>query len=399
MENGTRRRRLVVGLGAITAGAVLAFLPLVRAEAVTSFSRVSGADRYGTAAALSAQSFSPGVAVVYVATGADFPDALAAAPVAAKGGGPVLLTQANVIPTATATELGRLKPLKIIVLGGTSSVSQGVMDGLKPYTTGTVTRIQGADRYATAAALSAATYAAGVNTVYVASGQTFPDALSGGPAAATSASGGGPLLLVQSGTIPTSTATELQRLGAQKVIVLGGSSSVSDGVVTALDPYSVDQVTRRFGTDRYLTSVAISSASFTSASKVYLATGSDFPDALAGGPVAGILHGPVLLTPKDCITPEVNAEITRLNPDSVYVLGGTSSVSDAVVSRTVCVATTTTSTSTTTRTPARQRGRLPARPVGATGRHERRHAHDMPDGGLHGRPLQPQSEVAPTSCA
>ena len=206
-----------------------------------------------------------------------------------------------------------------------------------------------------------------MNTVYVASGQTFPDALAGGPAAATSASGGGPLLLVQSGAIPTSTATELQRLGAQKVIVLGGSSSVSDGVITALDPYSVDQVTRRFGSDRYLTSVAISSASFTSASKVYLATGADFPDALAGGPVAGIFHGPVLLTPKDCITPEVNAEITRLNPDRLYRPRRHLLAVRAVVSRTVCVATTTTSTSTTAHAGTVNAAKRRAVTVGATG--------------------------------
>ena len=175
-----------------------------------------------------------------------------------------------------------------------------------------------------------------MNTVYVASGQGFADALSGGPAAFNSPSGGGPLLLVQKDVIPPSTVTELQRLGAQNVVVLGGASSVSDTVVTALDPFSVNTVVRRAGADRYLTSVEISKASFASATKVYLATGLTFPDALAGGPVAGIAKGPVLLTERGCITPEVNAEITRLNPDQLIVLGGTSSVAETVLTRSVC---------------------------------------------------------------
>ena len=254
----------------------------------------------------------------------------------------MLLTQASSLPSSTVTELQRLKPAKIIVLGGTSSVSASVQASLQQYTASNtqaaVTRIAGADRYATAAALSLATFTAPpVNTVYVASGQGFADALAGGPAAANAPSGGAPLLLVQAGSIPDVTKTELQRLGAQTVVVLGGASTVNESVITALDPYSVNPVVRRAGADRYLTSVAISSAAFpTSAPKVYLATGASFSDALAGGPAAGFVHGPVLLTQANCIPPAVNDEITRLNPTNLIILGGTSSVSDAVLARTVC---------------------------------------------------------------
>ena len=67
--------------------------------------RVSGADRYATAAALSAATFGANVPVAYVATGANFPDALAAGPAAAHAGGPVLLVATNEIPASTAKEL------------------------------------------------------------------------------------------------------------------------------------------------------------------------------------------------------------------------------------------------------------------------------------------------------
>jgi spore germination protein YaaH len=92
--------------------------------------RVAGANRYDTAAALSRSAFAPGVPVAYVATGASFPDALAGGPAAARNGGPVLLTDPLALPSATATELARLKPAKIVVLGGTASVSASVAAAL-----------------------------------------------------------------------------------------------------------------------------------------------------------------------------------------------------------------------------------------------------------------------------
>lgn len=345
MAEVTDRRRRAAWLLAIAVSSIVAGFPLMHsADAAPTASRIAGADRYATAAAVSAQSFSPGVPAVYLATGETFPDALAGTPVAAKAGGPVLLTQRDTLPASTAAELDRLNPTQIIVLGGTTAVSQAVQDQLAPYATGTVTRIQGANRYATAAAISAATFSPAVSKVYVATGGNFPDALAGGPAAANAAGGGGPILLVGSDTIPPETATELQRLAAQSVIILGGTTAVSDTVKNALENYSVDPVARRAGENRYLTSVAVSNTTFSTAPKVYLATGANFPDALAGGSPAGIAHGPVLLSGSDCIPPEVDAEITRLNPESLIVLGGEAVLSNAVMNRTVCVPPSTTTT-------------------------------------------------------
>ena len=89
----------------------------------TAVSRIAGTDRYGTAAAISRSSFAPGVAVAYVATGESFPDALAGAAAAAHDGGPVLLTARDVIPPATLDELTRLRPARIVVLGGPGVIS------------------------------------------------------------------------------------------------------------------------------------------------------------------------------------------------------------------------------------------------------------------------------------
>ncbi|MBT8208511.1 MAG: cell wall-binding repeat-containing protein, partial [Acidimicrobiia bacterium] len=107
-------------------------------------SRAAGSDRYDTAATISREAFAPGVAVAYVATGENFPDALAAGAAGATLGGPVLLTNATTVPSATQTELDRLNPARIVVLGGTSIISKNAADTLGKYSP-IVERIAGLD--------------------------------------------------------------------------------------------------------------------------------------------------------------------------------------------------------------------------------------------------------------
>ena len=199
-----------------------------------SVARQAGANRYATAAAISAGAFSPGVSVAYVALGTNFPDALAAAAAAGHLDGPLLLVTTGTIPTETAAELTRLRPGRIVVVGGPTVVSDGVLDALRPYTAGSVVRQAGANRYATAAAISAGAFSPGVSVAYVALGTNFPDALA---AAAAAGHLDGPLLLVTTGTIPTETAAELTRLRPGRIVVVGGPAVVSDGVLDALRPY------------------------------------------------------------------------------------------------------------------------------------------------------------------
>ncbi|HET9436051.1 MAG TPA: glycosyl hydrolase family 18 protein [Candidatus Limnocylindrales bacterium] len=88
--------------------------------------RLGGADRYATAAAVSRATYAPGVPVVYLASGTGFADALAGAPAAGMQNGPVLLVTATSIPSVVATELARLKPARIVVLGGTGAITDAV---------------------------------------------------------------------------------------------------------------------------------------------------------------------------------------------------------------------------------------------------------------------------------
>jgi len=282
--------------------------------------RLSGSDRFASSAMMSAESFAPGRPVVYIANGLNFPDALSGASVAAKNGAPVLLVSPTGIPAVIQTELSRLRPAKIVVLGGPLSVGDAVERQLGTFTTGPVSRLFGADRYATSAAVSAANFTPGLAVAYVSSGLNFPDALSGAPVAAKNHA---PVLLVPPGAVPAAIQAELTRLRPGRIVILGGTNSVSAAVQTRLASLTPGTVTRLSGNDRFSTSAAISAASSSPGLPVvYLSSGLTFPDALSGTPVASKNGAPILLVDPHGIPAPIRAELSRLHPDRIVVLGG-----------------------------------------------------------------------------
>lgn len=289
--------------------------------------RLAGATRIETSVAISEASFSPGVPVAYVATSENFPDALSGAPAAAMAGGPVLLTPPSGLPAVVGTELARLKPGRIVVLGGTGVVPTAVLRSLEAYTTGTVTRLAGKTRIGTSVAISRASFSPGVPAVYVATSENFPDALSGAPVAGMT---GGPVLLTPPSGLPSVVATELARLRPGRIVVLGGSDVVPTAILRSLKAYTTGTVTRLAGVTRIGTSVVISRAAFSpGVPVVYLATSLAFPDALSGAAVAGVTGAPLLLTKPGSLPRVVGGELARLRPGRIVILGGTGAVSTA----------------------------------------------------------------------
>jgi len=292
--------------------------------------RIAGADRYATAAAVSRAHFGPGVPVAYVATGTNFPDALAGGPAAGIQGGPVLLTERGGLPQATRDELTRLRPGRIVVLGGTGAVSATVAQQLQAYASAPVERLQGADRFATAVAVSRSAFAPGVPAAFVATGASFPDALAAGPAAIKA---GGPVLLTQPGSLPAATRDELVRLAPATIYLLGGTAAVSESVRLAIAQATGKPVVRLAGADRFATAVAVSKTFFNLPPSVYLATGANFPDALATVPAAGRAGSPLLLVQRDGIPSSVASELLRLHPPRTFLSGGAAVILDTVMSQ------------------------------------------------------------------
>lgn len=299
--------------------------------------RVWGENRYGTAQELS-EHFPDGSDTVYIASGEGFPDAMSGSPAAARGltpgvmetpegdAAPVLLTRQGSLTAETVTALNDLAPAKIVVLGGTTTIAQSVEDELNAGWDAEVTRVAGDDRYETAANL-AAMFPADLPVVYLASGENpaYPDALTG---SALAGANDAPVLLTRKGSIPAATAAALAELNPQTVVVLGGPASVSDEVYAA-----VGASDRLFGDNRFETAVDVSSNYETDVPVVYIANGLDYPDALASSALAGSEDVPVLIVSPNSLPGVIEAELNRLSPERVVIVGGTNSVSQGVEDR------------------------------------------------------------------
>jgi putative cell wall-binding protein len=139
--------------------------------------------------------------------------------------GPVLLTRPASIVSVTRSELQRLNPDRIVVIGAGSSITQAVVDQLSAY--GTVETISGSGDVARSAAASVYGFPGGAPVAFLATVDTFPDALATGPVAAAL---GGPVLLTDPTSLSAATATELKRLDPDRVVILGGPGAIGAGI-------------------------------------------------------------------------------------------------------------------------------------------------------------------------
>jgi putative cell wall-binding protein len=267
--------------------------------------RLAGTDRYATAAAASAAYFAHARNAV-LCTGEDFPDALAAAPLARVMKGPLLLTRPDTLPTATRTELARLGVEHVTIVGGTSAVSADLQTALS--TLYDVSRIPGADRYETAANVARAIHEALPPThdperVFVVRGDTFADALAAGPVAACAYE---PVLLVRPDSVPASTARTIDELGYTGARIIGGATAVSESTLARVRSLvdanggPAELVERWCGADRYETATSVVERALANRwvdmDTLGVATGANFPDALGGGGALGCYGSPLVLT-------------------------------------------------------------------------------------------------------
>ncbi|HUR48188.1 MAG TPA: cell wall-binding repeat-containing protein [Acidimicrobiales bacterium] len=336
-----RRRLGVLLAAALTFTTLGALAPSPADAAITTRDRLAGADRFETAVRVSEELLgSAGTADrVYVATGQNFPDALAAGPVA--GASPILLVTSGSIPASTQAEIDRLAPREIVILGGPAAIGADVERALAAGGRNII-RHAGTDRFHTAALVSGSLFTPdNSNVVYVATGLNFADALLAGSVAGLRTSDTfGPVLLVAPDSIPTTTADEIRRLRPGRVVLIGNSSNVSDAVhnqLSALARENGGDAVRIGGSDQYETSVRVSRAYRPGTSgRVFLATGENYPDALTGSVLAASFDGPLLFARPDCIPASVDAEIRRLDPTRLTLFGGPAALSEEVRSGTVC---------------------------------------------------------------
>jgi putative cell wall-binding protein len=201
-----------------------------RGTRVTTVRRIAGADRYETAARIASElaATSGHPASAFVVAGDKVADGISAGPVAAINAWPVLLVKRDAIPDSTAAAIRSLGVTSTIIVGGEASVSAATQTHLPAST-----RISGANRYAVAAAVAEFGAKRGLLPLraIVATGESFPDALTAGVAATRFRA---PVLLTTSSRLSDPARMQLgaQRPDLLEVFAVGGRNSISDATLT-----------------------------------------------------------------------------------------------------------------------------------------------------------------------
>lgn len=291
-------------------------------------SRVSAPDRFGTSVAIAKENYPSAAPVVFVASGTNYPDALSAGPAAAAMHGPLLLTAPTALPQNVADEIASLAPQKIVVIGGPSAVSDAVLSQLQRVAP--TSRVFGADRYETSRAIVQNFFPSGASNAYLATGTNFPDALAAGAAAGAS---GDPLLLVYglATTVDAPTATLLKHLKVTRLTIAGGTTAITPALAAQLG--TIAPATRVAGADRFDTAAAINEAAYSTPGPVQnalIATGLNFPDALAASAWAAATKSPLFVSMPTCVPARALGDLVDRNAAQVTIVGGTSAVSSAV---------------------------------------------------------------------
>ena len=276
--------------------------------------RISGASRYDTAVEVSKKGWSTSGKAV-IATGGDFPDALSAAPLAAYQNAPLLLTKTDSLPQAVKDELKRLKVTEVTLIGGQGAISPMVEMELKDLKIKT-TRISGKNRYETS--VNIAKQMKTSTQAVVATGSTFADALSIAPVAGSQKM---PILLTKPNGLPAEVKAHFAAKAYSKTFIIGGKGAVSDSTAK-----EVKNPVRLSGASRYETNSAVIThfkGSF-GGQYMYLSTGANYPDALAGSVLAAKTKAPLVLTapngPNAATVKTVQAQLKTVS--GIYILGG-----------------------------------------------------------------------------
>lgn len=186
-------------------------------------------------------------------------------------------------------------------------------------------RIYGIDRYETAVEISKKGWE-NATTVVITTAWNFPDALAGAPLAYQHDA---PILLTNDDSLPSSTINEINRLGASKAFILGGTAAVSNDVKVELESIGLD-VQRIFGANRSETAIHINNE-LEGSNKAIIVDGNNYPDALAVAPYAARNGIPIYLTERGELTPETLDAIQGVN--QTYIIGGVNAVSNEVVAQ------------------------------------------------------------------
>lgn len=267
-------------------------------QTITGVKRLAGLTRVDTSLEIAKANYTSKLSSVVLATAENYPDALAGSVLAYKLNAPILL----VGRTETDQEkiLAYLKSNlettgTVYILGGTAVVSAEMEAKVAAGGFNQITRLGGIDRYETAIKIADELGIKTGTPIVLVYGENYADALAISSSAAGMQS---PILLVQKEGLSDAVQQEIAKIKPSKVYIIGG-----EGVISATVESQVAQITslektnivRIAGADRYATSLAVAQYFNLSGQSVCIATGNNFPDALAGSVYAANYNAPIIL--------------------------------------------------------------------------------------------------------
>jgi putative cell wall-binding protein len=278
--------------------------------------RFSGKNRFEVAVNISKRGWPNSSQTVVIANYLAYADALAATPLAYQKNAPILLSHPNKLTLATKKEIERLQPTEVILVGGTGSLQDQIIQELNRLGIKNARRIDGKDRFEVAQRI--ADELGTSNTAVIANGLNFPDALAIAPYAARN---GYPILLTKKSVIPENTKEVLQKKGITNTIVVGGEGSVGKAVFDNLpNPRRIG------GKDRFEVARNIDVQLNSKSGNVFITTGFFFADALTGSVLAAKENASIFLTYPDRLAMATEARLLEKGSLNITILGGTGSV-------------------------------------------------------------------------
>ena len=296
----------------------------------TSIVRLSGETRFDTMQSVVYEgNFSKG-GVVIVASGENYPDALAASGLAGTMDAPIVLTESARLSEQAKECILSLQPSRIIIVGGPAAISEVVEKSLESYCI-SVDRVYGDTRVDTSLALYKQGSGWGT-TAIIATANNFADALS---ISSYAYSQNAPIFLVGDSGLTTGQIKEFQSGSFNRIVLLGGEKAVSESVKTQVSSIIGNNVNiiRLSGETRFETSEKIAKWSMEngmSMEGVIFATGMNFPDALAAGSLAGKVNAVTLLVENECSSTITYAGQYKNKVKKAYIIGGTNAITPYV---------------------------------------------------------------------
>lgn len=185
-------------------------------------------------------------------------------------------------------------------------------------------RLSGETRYETSIQISKQGWPISSDSIILASGNSFADALCAAPLAKLK---NAPILLTAGNGLEAEVKAEIQRLGAKTIYIIGGTGVISTAEETALS--SIASSERIAGVNRYETSVKVAEK-LGYVSQISVATGENFADALSIASIAAQEGMPILLTQKDTIPESLQQYIKNQNITKSFIIGGTAVIGSLV---------------------------------------------------------------------